>query len=238
MGKRTCSDMETADESVQKDVQLEQHEEAQPKRKAKGFDLVKQVRCFVICGTTSQVLHARPGDALGRNAAQAVTDSVMRFAKNVWDAPMEEWKKCKTWEAKREFALKLATDKTASFIRVTQTEALRSQSEVSNVVGWLQMWDSADVEKFPYRPSDPDMMAKLRRFVSDCPSRPSEKPELAADGELQYDYRKKQVAKRSLVRSPEVPAKSETTTDEQGFHEAKDAINAEAYDMPMSKKTK
>ena len=28
MGKRTCSDMETADESVQKDVQPEQHEEA------------------------------------------------------------------------------------------------------------------------------------------------------------------------------------------------------------------
>ena len=27
------------------------------------------------------------------------------------------------------------------------------------------MWDIADVEKFPYRPSDPDMMAKLMRFV-------------------------------------------------------------------------
>ena len=100
------------------------------------------------------------------------------------------------------------------------------------------MWDIADVEKFPYRPSDPEMMAKLMRFVSDCPSRPSEKPELAADGELQYDYRKKQVTKHSSVRSAEVPAKSETTTDEQGFHEAKDAINAEAHAMPMSKKTK
>ena len=109
---------------------------------------------------------------------KAVTDSVMRFAKNGWDAPMEEWKKCKTWEAKREFALKLATDKTASFIRVTQTEALRSQSEVSDVIGWLQMWDVAGVEKFPYRTS-------------------SEKPELATDGELQYDYRKKQVTKHS-----------------------------------------
>ena len=32
MGKRTCLDIETADESVQKDVQ---HEEAQPKKKAK-----------------------------------------------------------------------------------------------------------------------------------------------------------------------------------------------------------
>ena len=145
---------------------------------------------------------------------------------------------CKTSEAKREFALKLATDKTASFLRVTQTEALRSQSEVSDVIGWLQMWDIADVEKFPYRPSDPDTTAKLMRFVSDCPSRPSEKPELAADGELQYDYRKKQMTKHSPVRSAEVPAKSETTTDEQGFHEAKDAINAEAHAMPMSKKTK
>ena len=67
------------------------------------------------------------------------------------------------------------------------------------------------------------------RFVSDCPSRPSEKPELAADGELQYDYRKKQVTKHSVVRSSEVAAKSETTTDEQGFHEGKDAINSEAH---------
>ena len=80
-----------------------------------------------------QVLNARPGEPLGRNAAQAVTDNVKRFAKNGWDAPMEERKKCKTKEAKREFALKLATDKTVSFIRVTQTESLESQSEVSDV---------------------------------------------------------------------------------------------------------
>ena len=73
------------------------------------------------------------------------------------------------------------------------------------------------------------MMAKLMRFVPDCPSRPSEKPELAADGELQYDNSKMQVTKHSEVRSSEVAAKSETTTDEQGFHEAKDAINAEAH---------
>ena len=37
MGKRTCSDIETADESVQNDEQFEQHEEAKPKR---GHDLV------------------------------------------------------------------------------------------------------------------------------------------------------------------------------------------------------
>ena len=35
MGKRICSDIETADESVQKDEQHEQHEEAKPKKKAK-----------------------------------------------------------------------------------------------------------------------------------------------------------------------------------------------------------
>ena len=33
MGKRTCSDIETSDESVQKDEQLEQHEEAKPKKR-------------------------------------------------------------------------------------------------------------------------------------------------------------------------------------------------------------
>ena len=91
---------------------------------------------------------------------------------------------------------------------------------------------------FLYRPSDPDMMSKLLRFVSDCPSRPSDKPELAADRELQYDYRKNQVTKHSVVRSSEVAAKSETTTVVQGFHEAQDAINAEAHAMPKSKKTK
>ena len=226
-------------------MQPEQHEEAQPKKKAKELDLVsggancKQTSA-VLCDLwyNSQVFNAQPADALGKNAAQPVTDSVKRFAKNGCDAPMEEWKKCRTWEAKREFALKLATDKTASFIRVTQTEALKSQSEVSDVTGWLHIWEIAGVEKFPYRSSDPDMMAKLMRFVSDRLSRPSEKPELAADGELQYDYRKKQVTKHSVVRSSEVAAKSETTTDEQGFHEAKDAINAEAPAMPMSTKTK
>ena len=46
------------------------------------------------------------------------------------------------------------------------------------------------------------------------------------------------MTKHSVVCSSEVAAKSETTTDEQGVHEAKDAINAEAYAMPMSTKTK
>ena len=40
--------------------------------------------------------------------------------------------------------------------------------------------------------------------------------------------------KHSVVRSSEVAAKPETTTDEQEFHEAKDATYAET----MSKKTK
>ena len=53
MGKHTCSDMETADESVQKDVQLQQHEEAQPKKKAKGLDLVSG---GANCKQTSAVL--------------------------------------------------------------------------------------------------------------------------------------------------------------------------------------
>ena len=93
-----------------------------------------------------------------------MTDSVKRFAKHGWDAPMEEWKKCKTSRVR-----------TASFIRVTQTESLESQSEVSDVTGWLHIWEIADVGKFP---SDPDMMSKLLRFVSDCPSRPSDKQNL------------------------------------------------------------
>ena len=93
---------------MQKDGQLEQHEEAKPKKKAKGLDLVSGgVSCkqtsAVLCDLWhhSQVLHARPGEPLGRYAAQAVTDNVKRFAKNGWDAPMEEWKKCMTLEAKR-----------------------------------------------------------------------------------------------------------------------------------------
>ena len=245
MGRRTCPDIETADESVQKDGQAKQHEEAKSKKKAKGLELVsggvnsKQTSPVLYdMWHHSQVLNARPCEPFGRNAAQAVTDNVKRFAKNGWDAPMEEWKMCKTWEAKREFALKLATDKTVSFIRVTQTESLKSNSEVSDVTRWLHIWEIADVETFPYRLSDLDMMSKLMLFVSDCPSRPSERPELAADGELQYHYRKKQVTKHSVVRSSEVATKSGTTTDEQGFHEAKDAINSEAHAMPMSTKTK
>ena len=121
---------------------------------------------------------------------------------------------------------------------MTQTESLKSNSEVSDVTRWLHIREIADVETFPYRLSDLDMMEKLMRFVSDCPSRPSEQPELAADGELQYHYRKKQVTKHSVVRSSEVATKSGTTTDEQGFHEAKDSINSEAHAMPMSTKTK
>ena len=90
MGKRTCSDMETADESVQKDLSLEQHEKAQPKKTAKGLDLVSgRANCkqtsTVPCDLWhhSQVLNALPGEPFGKNAAQAVTDNVKRFAKNM-----------------------------------------------------------------------------------------------------------------------------------------------------------
>ena len=92
---------------------------------------VKKCECF-------------PKEPLGKNAAQAVTDNVERFAKNGWDAPMAEWKKCETWQAKREFPLKHAIEKTASFIRVTQTESLKNQSEVSEVTGKLHIWEIAD----------------------------------------------------------------------------------------------
>ena len=91
MGKRTFSDIETADESVQKDEQLEQHEEAKPKKKTKGLDLVSGgVNCkqtsAVLCvwWHQTQALNARPGEPLGRNAAQAVTDNVKRFATRRW----------------------------------------------------------------------------------------------------------------------------------------------------------
>ena len=215
--------------------------------KAIGLDLVSggencEQTSAVLCDLWhhSQVLHARPREPLGRNAAQAVTDNVKRFAKNrmVGTRRWRSGRSARPGKQNEEFALKLATDKTASFIRVTQTESLKNQGQVSDVTGWLHIWEIADVDKFPYRPSDPDMMAKLMRFVSDCPSRPSEKPELAADEGLQYDCRKKQVKKHSVVHSSEVAAKSETTTDEQGFHEAKDAIKSEARAMLMSTKTK
>ena len=144
-----------------------------------------------------KVFNARPGEALGRNAAHAVTDSVKRFAKHGCDAPMEEWKKCKRSRVR-----------TASFIRVTRTESLESQNEVSDVTGWLHIWEIADVEKFP---SDPDMMSKLLRFVSDCPSQPSDKPELAADRELHHDYRS-DVAKQHLGELKKVAEKNYADT--------------------------
>ena len=46
------------------------------------------------------------------------------------------------------------------------------------------------------------------------------------------------MTKHSVVLSSEVAAKSETTTNEEGFHEAIDAINSEAHALPMITKTK
>ena len=79
------------------------------------------------------------------------------------------------------------------------------------------------------------MMAKLLSFVCDCPSK---KPELAAEGELHYNDRKKQVKRLSMVRASEITTKSETITDENGSHEAKDATNSEACALSKSSRTK
>ena len=72
--KRICSDIETADESVQKDEQLEQHEEAKPKNEAKALDLVSG---GVNCEQTSAVLcdlwhHSDPANRWGMQLRQAV----------------------------------------------------------------------------------------------------------------------------------------------------------------------
>ena len=62
MGKRTCSYIETGDESVQKDEQLEQHEEAKTRKKAKGLDLVSGgVNCKQTSAVLCDLCHHTPG---------------------------------------------------------------------------------------------------------------------------------------------------------------------------------
>ena len=77
----------------------------------------------------SQVLHARPGEPLGKNAAQAVTDNVKRFAKTGWDAPVEV-EEVQDLGSKTRVRTEARDHKIASFIRVTQAESLNSQSAV------------------------------------------------------------------------------------------------------------
>eukprot|EP00974_Lingulodinium_polyedra_P063073 6086518-Lingulodinium_polyedra.AAC.1 len=117
----------------------------------------------------------------------------MRLKKAGWAFPAEQWAATKGYSAKRAFAMRLAMDREGSWLKVIEQEVLQKESSKATASGWLHIWEIADLEKFPYMPDSENMMAKLMKFVANVPSRPSEKPELASAGELQYDYSKRMV---------------------------------------------
>ena len=121
---------------MQKDVQLEQHEEAQPKKKAKGLDLASGA---ANCKQTSavpcdlwhhhQILNAQPGRTVGQECSSS-GDRRCQVVRKEWlgrpDKEVEEVRDLGRKTRLRTEAREPATDKTASFIRVMQTESLNS----------------------------------------------------------------------------------------------------------------
>ena len=188
-----------------------------------GDDVVRTGAGSASAGPPSKaldkLLSLKPGEPLGQCGAQAVKDHLVRLEKQQgWSFPLEHWKSTKSYSAKREIAMKLALDRTGAFFKVLETQSLQTSHTKSLTTGWLHIWEVADVEKFPYRPDDQGLMDQLLDFVSDCASRPSEKPALAAKGVLQYDYSKRlpEVHAATRKRKVEVCTEKEATAEEAG----------------------
>ena len=144
----------------------------------------------------------------------------------------------KGYQAKRQFAMALALDREGLFLKVKEKEALRHVRTKASTHGWLHIWEVADLEKYPYDPSNESSMALLTKFVEGCATRLSEKPSLASDGILRYDYSKRMLDLEQKQHSKGYEITGSREIDGTDFDQASAGIEKDFEGTPTLRKAK
>ena len=131
---------------------------------------------------------------LGKLGAMAVTDHLKSLAKKGNQGPLDHYKTLKGPE-KIDFALQLKVDREAAFLTCKETHSLETVQESHWITGWVTDALVAKEEGLFNYNTDPVQKAILDALLADLPSRPHERPSLAAIGVKQYDYSAKKLTK-------------------------------------------
>ena len=129
-----------------------------------------------------------PAEPLAHAQAVAVMDKLKALDKAGNPGPLRQYRELKTHKEKREFAISLSLDPSASFAKAVETRSIASTNRKRQVSGEFALWEIAKLEGLEYNDANKVILEGL---VEGCPSRPHPKPALARAGFLIYDYNKK-----------------------------------------------
>ncbi len=131
------------------------------------------------------------GKPMGKNAAQAIQDTLEKLKKEDPDHPgLEIYRSLKSADQKRIFGVKLNLDRTGAFCTAMQKDGMRMEKTSGNKSGWLALWEIARMEGIPWT-GDEENVTLMAALVKDLEEKDHPKPSLARQNWKVYYYTKK-----------------------------------------------
>jgi hypothetical protein len=131
------------------------------------------------------------GKPLTKIALVAVKDRCKALNKAGYPEPLKKYNSITNQQERHSFALQLKLDRDASFLTVCESHSIENSSSSGWVQGWLTEAQVAHQEALLNYTTCDDQKQKLEDILDGLPSRPHERPDLAAKGYKQYDYSQK-----------------------------------------------
>jgi hypothetical protein len=149
------------------------------------------------------LMKVEPGKPMGKNAAQAIQDTLKKLKKEDPDFPgLEMYRGLKTTAEKRIFGVKLNLDRTGGFCTAMQKDGLRMDKTSGEKSGWMALWEIAKVEGIPWS-GDEENVRLMAALVDGLEEKIHPKPSLAKLQWKVYYYTKKSMDTTKKTRYSE-----------------------------------
>ena len=139
---------------------------------------------------TSSLLAIEAERPMGKNAAQAIQDTLKKLKKADPDHPgLEIYRGLASNAEKRIFGVKLNLDRSGAFCNAMQKDGLRMDKTSGDQSGWLALWEIARMEGIPWT-GDEENERLMAALVEDLEEKDHPKATLAKQGWKVYLYKK------------------------------------------------
>eukprot|EP00974_Lingulodinium_polyedra_P029982 2888141-Lingulodinium_polyedra.AAC.1 len=122
--------------------------------------------------------------------------------------PLQKYRECKTWAAKRDFVSKLSLDKECTFLECEEKEFLAEKHSTEEKSGWCYLWDVARLNSIQYVQGSQEQNELLLSLVEGCPQMESDNPVLKERGHKLYLYSKEYEASKLRTRGKAIQVKA------------------------------
>jgi len=157
----------------------------------------------------------QPGKSMGQRGAQAVKDHLAMMAKCGNPGPQKHYEALKSRTEKRDFALSLKLDRSASFLQVVEQHSASSIKRQTDMEGWITDAQVAIHEGLPNWSSDDSQGHRLQDILEGLDSKPDPRPHMAAKGYKVYYYSKKELDSHVQERKESMTAKATADVEDQ-----------------------